>query len=126
MEEGNIVLIIITAMGILQVILNVYFARRNNEAIAKKDEADAFESAGQYYANLVDRLENRLAASDRREEKMMARLADSDRREEKMMGRLAALEEKCEKYEELLVTYEIIINAAQEVQDVVGGHDPQE
>lgn len=119
MEEGNIVLIIITAMGILQVILNVYFARRNNEAIAKKDEADAFESAGQYYANLIDRLEKRLATSDIRYDRLEARY-------DKNQERIAALEEKCEKYEDLLTTYEIIINAAQEVQDAAEGQHSQE
>lgn len=95
MEEGNLTLIIIALIGVFQVGLGIYFGRRNNEATATKDEATALSSAGSYYANLVDRLEARLAAADKREEKIM--------------GRLAALEAKCEKYEALIDKYESII-----------------
>lgn len=97
MAEENFTLIIITALGIIQATLTVFLARKNNEAVAEKDKASALESAGTYYANLLDRMEKRLLAATNREETMMSRIE--------------ALEKKCEKYEELIEKYESIIES---------------
>lgn len=92
MEEGNITLLAVAIIGVVQMIISALLAWRWNKAAADKDTADARVSEESIYAGLVDRLERSLAAANEREEKRDARIA--------------ALEEKCEKYERLIERYE--------------------
>ena len=59
--EENLTPLIVAAIGILQVILAVVFARRQNKASAERDEAGATEAISSSYSNLVGDLEVRLA-----------------------------------------------------------------
>ena len=59
--DQNLTPIIVAGVGILQVILAVVFARRQNKASAERDEAGATEAISSSYSTLVIRLEARLA-----------------------------------------------------------------
>jgi predicted RNase H-like nuclease (RuvC/YqgF family) len=56
----NLTPIIVAIIGVFQVALAIYFARRKNEATAEKEEAMATEAIGSTYSTLVQRLEERL------------------------------------------------------------------
>lgn len=58
--DENITPVIVAGIGILQVVLAVIFARRQNRAAAEKDEAGATEAISSSYSTLVIRLESRL------------------------------------------------------------------
>jgi len=74
MDEKNLILLVVGIIGFIQVAFAAVLAYLNNRAAANKDNESV-------YAGLVDRLEKRLTASDKR---------------------IRALERKCEKYELLL------------------------
>lgn len=65
MEENNITLILIAIIGFLQIALGILAGRRNNEAVAKRDKADAAESIGASYSSLVIRLEARITTLEK-------------------------------------------------------------
>jgi len=95
MEEQNLTLIAIAVIGFAQVGLNVALGLRNNKANAKKSESEARSVDESVYGDLVDRLEKRLDASAKREQRLEERIA--------------ALEGKCDKYEGLIQKYEHVI-----------------
>jgi hypothetical protein len=78
MDEKNLILLVVGIIGFIQVTFAAVLAYLNNRSAANKDDESV-------YAGLVDRLEKRLAASDKR---------------------IWALERKCEKYELLLEKHE--------------------
>lgn len=64
--DENLTPIVVAAIGILQVILAVIFARRQNAATAEKDEAGATEAISSSYSTLVADLEGRLAKLEKK------------------------------------------------------------
>lgn len=68
--DENLTPIVVAAIGILQVILAVIFAKRQNAASAEKDEAGATESISSSYSTLVSDLERRLEKLERQYEEL--------------------------------------------------------
>lgn len=58
--DENLTPIIVAGVGVLQVVLAVIFAKRQNKASAERDEAGATEAIGGAYSTLVIRLEARI------------------------------------------------------------------
>jgi hypothetical protein len=68
--DQNITPIIVAVIGAFQVALAIYFARRNNEAVAQKDESDATVNIGSSYSTLVITLEGRLTKVEEKYDKL--------------------------------------------------------
>lgn len=64
--DENLTPIIVAVVGVLQVVLAVIFAKRQNKASAERDEAGATEAISSSYSNLVKDLEVRLSTLERR------------------------------------------------------------
>ena len=58
--DENITPILVALIGSFQVILAIYFGRRNREALAEKEKSAATVNIGESYSTLVQRLETRL------------------------------------------------------------------
>lgn len=96
--DENLTPIIVAIVGVLQVILAVIFAKRQNKASAERDEAGATEAIGSSYSTLVIRLEARLDALETQYDELCEEYANSKaawkKERNELIARIRGLENK--------------------------------